>query len=277
MTSARNADDPEERAQRREDYLKERWRASAEAYASAAFELDTYRLSNAQLVAAAGLEPGVRVLDLACGGGATLAAAFAHEPALGPCWAVDWVEEMVQAARKNLEGHAIRFLVAPAQDFARHVGSSCVERVLCNSAFFQFHEPRQVLREIHSVLSPGGRLGLTLPGASNTAECMLALQRAGLVTPPNAALGPPTGDERCGAHNAEALLSGAGFTRVVGQALRMRTSARDYARWFSLPVFRRPEWQARSQADLEAALEEALRAAKLEPELTWIVLTATRP
>ncbi len=266
----------DEQARRREHFLKERWRASAAQYAAAAPELETYRLSNALLVEAANLAPGLRVLDLACGGGDTLAAAFAREPALGPCWAIDWVDEMVSAARERLRGRPVTFLVAGAQDFAVQVGAASVERVLCNSAFFQFDEPRRVLREIHGVLRPRGRVAFTLPGPSNTPACMLALQRAGLVTPPKSGLGPPVHAERCEAHNAETLLAACGFEQVQHRELLVRGGAREYARWFSLPVFRRPEWEGRSRAELESAIEDALRAEHLEPERVWVVFTAER-
>jgi SAM-dependent methyltransferase len=266
----------DERTRRREQFLKERWRASAHDYAAASFELDTYRASNAQLVQAADLAPGLRALDLACGGGATLKAAFDLQPALGPCWGVDWVDTMLVAARAALPGLPITFLEAPAQDFAQQVGPEQVERVLCNSAFFQFDQPRRVLAEVHAVLTPGGRVAFTLPGPSNTAACMRALQDARLVAPPTEGLGLPDDAERCEAHNAELLLLAARFSRVSRDEVSVRSSPRDYARWFSLPVFRRPEWHDRPQAELEAALEQALIRAGVEPERTWITFTATR-
>jgi SAM-dependent methyltransferase len=253
------------------------WAESAPAYAELALELPTYQVSNQRLVEALELQPGHRVLDLACGSGATLEAVFAAQPEIDAAWAVDWVEEMVEQARARLAGRPVRFAVAPAQDFARCLAGERVDRVLSNGAFFQFDQPGRVLAEVARVLAPGGRLGVTLPGPSNTLRFLALFHHLGLTRPlAGGPPGMPPGERprRLGADNAGALLAEAGWVLETRERVVVPTSQEDYIRWMSLPVFRRPEWMGWPQEKLETKLRQALERTDLQPEVSWVVVIA---
>lgn len=271
--------------------MRRLWSESAAAYGRLATELATYRESNRAVVAAADLAPGCTVLDLACGGGATLEAAFAAQPAISRAWAVDWVEAMVDEARRRLAGRPVTYLAAPAQDFARHLGAVRVDRVLSNGAFFQFDRPAEVLRQIERVLTPAGLLAFTLPGPSNTVEFLALFHRIGLTRPlaggpaaqasppPAAAAGEVAGGPgapplRCTPETVDRILGEAGWALASRARITVRSSQEEYVRWMSLPVFRRPEWRGWPQKELEARLRQALRSTDLQPVIEWLVIAA---
>jgi SAM-dependent methyltransferase len=236
--------------------------------------LPSYVVSNRRLVEAADLRPGCTVVDLACGGGATLEAAFARQGEIAAAWAVDWVEAMVAEARRRLAGLPVSFVVAPAESFARHLEGRRVDRVLSNGAFFQFRDPRKVLSEVASVLLPGGRLGFTLPGPSNTLEFLALFHRLGLTQPLSG--GPPGGQasERLTFQNVGSFLDKEGWRLVAQEAVAVPTSQEAYIRWLSLPVFRRPEWMDWDREELEDKLRQALAQTDLEPKVSWLLVIA---
>lgn len=263
----------------RDEIVRSKWAESALEYGDLAVELPSYVESNRALVDAVDLRPGHRVLDLACGGGATLVAAFAAQPELAEAWAVDWVEEMTAQVPRLLPGLPIRTRVAPAQDFARVLDGQTVDRVVCNGAFFQFEAPQTVLAEVAKVLGPEGKLGLTLPGPSNTIHFIEHFHRLGLTKPLQGGPGGPGSllGDRCTMRNVDVVLAGAGWRLVAKKLITVQTSQENYARWLSLPVFRRPEWMDWSREELRERLGEALQQTEEEPVLQWLVVVARPP
>lgn len=101
------------------------------------------------LVAAADLRPGERVLDVACGTG--VVAGLDPNPG------------MLAVARESVPpGATVDWHEAPAEAIPLPDGSFDV--VLCGMGLQFFSDRRAGLREIRRVLAPGGRLVASLPG-----------------------------------------------------------------------------------------------------------------
>ena len=107
-------------------------------------------------LAAIGVGPGDRVLDLACGTGDL--AALARERGARVV-ALDCAREMLRAARRRELGGLVR---ADAERLPLRDG--CASAATCGFALRNFTEPDAVLRECARVLAPEGRLALVEVG-----------------------------------------------------------------------------------------------------------------
>lgn len=106
-----------------------------------------------------GVEPGMRVLDLACGSGRSLPwLARAVGPA-GSVVGVDYTRAMLEQARTRVERAGltnVRLIEADASDLVLPPGS--FDRVLCAHALSVIPRSRQALHGAVNALKPGGRL-----------------------------------------------------------------------------------------------------------------------
>jgi 2-polyprenyl-3-methyl-5-hydroxy-6-metoxy-1,4-benzoquinol methylase len=105
-----------------------------------------------------GLQPGERVLDIACGNGLTsrrMAALGAQVVAL------DFAEEMLAYARRRTLDNAerITYLLLDATDAAAllSLGERHFDAALCNMALFDMAEIRPLMRTLAHLLRAGGR------------------------------------------------------------------------------------------------------------------------
>ena len=119
----------------------------------------------AALLDSATLQPGERVLDLACGTGlVTLAAARSVGPS-GHALGTDLSGEMVALAEQQARRQGVsnaRFTRMDAEQLALADGS--VDVVLCSLGLMYVPEPQRVLGEARRVLRPGGRLVVSVWG-----------------------------------------------------------------------------------------------------------------
>lgn len=117
----------------------------------------------ADLVEAADLRPGERVLDVACGTG--IVARLAAER-VGPGGAVEGLDPnpgMLGVARAVApDGASVAWHEAPAEQMPLDDGSFDV--VLCGMGLQFFSDRTAGLREMRRVLAPDGRLAANLPG-----------------------------------------------------------------------------------------------------------------
>lgn len=137
-------------------------RVNAEEYERFTRERPLYRALNRRLVELAEVAAGRRVLDLACGTGATTLACLAVLPTDGEVVGVDASAAMVEVAEAVVSDPRARFLVAPAAGVERVVEGP-FDRVLSNAAFGQFPAGRPVIAAVARLLAPGGLFAFNVP------------------------------------------------------------------------------------------------------------------
>ena len=112
------------------------------------------------LCEAAGLSPGARVLDVACGTGIVARTASPLVAPSGQVIGLDANEAMLTVARR----------VAPELEFQRGEAAALpfpdrsFDAVLCQMALMFFADRRAAVTEMSRVLRPGGVLALLVPG-----------------------------------------------------------------------------------------------------------------
>lgn len=139
-----------------------RGRVNAEVYDRFVRDHQIYRRINHRLAELVGLRDARRVLDLACGTGATALACLRLMDFDADLIGVDASEDMVEVARANILDRRARFLVCPAASVSR-ARVEGFDRAVCNAAFWQFPAPRAVLEALSSVLDPGARFVFNVP------------------------------------------------------------------------------------------------------------------
>lgn len=139
---------------------------NAEVYAAYLDEFPIYGELNRLTAELAELREARRVLDLACGTGATARACLPLLPRDAELIGVDAAEPMVEVARSRAVDPRCRFLVASAagveQAIERTVGGR-FDRAVCNTAIWQFPALRPVLDAVGRLLEPGGLFVFNVP------------------------------------------------------------------------------------------------------------------
>jgi ubiquinone/menaquinone biosynthesis C-methylase UbiE len=137
------------------------WERNAER-----FDAESGEVATARMLEAAALQPGERVLELACGpAGVGLQAARAVAPG-GSVLSTDFAAPMVEGARRRAASAGvenIEFRVVDAE--AMELPDESFDAALCRYGYMLMGDPGQALRETRRVLRPGGRLALAVWGA----------------------------------------------------------------------------------------------------------------
>ncbi len=120
-----------------------------------------------ELVRAAFLPLGARVLDLGCGEGATLVHLDAPDGSVG----VDLFEPKLELARRGLPG--CRFVAASAE--ALPFPDASFDHVLVRDVVHHLDDPHLALREVRRVLAPGGVIDVLEPCRYNPLIALHAL------------------------------------------------------------------------------------------------------
>ncbi len=137
-------------------------RANAEIYDSFSRERSIYPALNRYLAELAELAGAHRVLDLACGAGATALACLALLPADAELVGVDGSAAMVAVARERVQDPRARFAVAPAARVER-VAAGPFDRAVSNAAFWQFPARPPVLAALGGLVEEGGLFVFNVP------------------------------------------------------------------------------------------------------------------
>ena len=162
------------------------------------------------LLTAAGVRRGARVLDVATGpgsGAARAAALGAH--VVG----VDLSSAMIAKARARYP--AIEFREGDAE--ALPFEAESFDAVICNFGISHFGDPDAVVREFARVLRPHGRVALTwwnFPSSRLNGVFLDAAAEAQLTAPPDLPTGPPV-TRYSDPANLSALLRGAALTDIT--------------------------------------------------------------
>lgn len=246
MTVADVAPSPDEIRAR----VHDRWSSAASGWARRREHFQRFALPVSRwLLDAARLQPGHRVLELACGPGDTgLLAAELVQPG-GEVLLSDVAEPMLEVARtraQELGSQNVSFRVIDAEWIDEPAAS--FDAVLCRWGYMFAADPEAALRETRRVLRVGGRVALAAwsspeenPWASQIHGELL---EQGLVAAPRPDEPGPFRFAPPG--RVEELLDGAGFAEVEVAPL---TLSADYE---SAELF----WE--THADLSSALREAI-------------------
>jgi arsenite methyltransferase len=115
-----------------------------------------------EAIARLDLQPGERVLDLGCGTGwATRLMADVVASEQGSASGLDLSQEMIARARAaSREVENVLFALGTADEIPWR--DEYFHKVLCLENFYFFPDPVSVLRELHRVLLPGGRLAIVV-------------------------------------------------------------------------------------------------------------------
>jgi SAM-dependent methyltransferase len=155
-----SATDPEEqRAQ-----SAERWNRAAAGWGRAADQVRTFGMPvSAWMIGHAGLQPGMRVLELAAGPGDTgFLAAELIEPG-GTLVCSDLSDGMLEVARERARAQGIENV-----EFAQlslewiDLEAASVDVILCRWGIMLVPDPEAAAREARRVLRPGGRLAIAV-------------------------------------------------------------------------------------------------------------------
>ncbi len=145
-----------------------RKREIAGAYTRAApgyVENPAFHRFGRRLAELAGIQPGARVLDVACGRGAVLFPAAELAGPGGQVVGIDLSEGMVGATAAEVERRGLRHVAVRLMDAENlALPDASFDRVLGGVGIFFLPDPRRGLAEFRRVLAPGGRVALSTWG-----------------------------------------------------------------------------------------------------------------
>lgn len=120
-----------------------------------------YRRRAQRLVRLAGIEPGMHVVDLACGTGTTTAEILRRLAGRGRVTAVDGAESLLAIARARHADARVTWVRARGETLDAVVEQPA-DAVVCSAAFWQMQWP-EAMTAVGSTLRAGGVLAFNLP------------------------------------------------------------------------------------------------------------------
>jgi SAM-dependent methyltransferase len=109
------------------------------------------------LIAAAGLKPGMRILDAGCGTGDALPWLLDEVGSSGTVIGVDLATAHVQAARRQAGPHVD---VLQGDLAAPPVSAGTIDFIWCVNTINHLHDPLEAISRLATLLRPGGRIAL---------------------------------------------------------------------------------------------------------------------
>ena len=132
----------------------------------------------ATLVEQAALQPGERVLDVACGTGVVARQAAQHVGPTGKVIGLDLYGDMLAVARSSPEVPGVSIEWQEGNALALSFSDDTFDVVLCQQGLQFFSDRPAALREMHRVLLPWGRVVLSVWGPLERSPGHAALVRA---------------------------------------------------------------------------------------------------
>jgi ubiquinone/menaquinone biosynthesis C-methylase UbiE len=213
------------------------WSAVADGWREHADDADERgTAATEQLLDLAGLRPGDRVLELACGpGGAGLAAA-ARVGSSGEVVLTDVVPEMTAIAAERARARRLTNVRTAVLDLEEiDAPDESYDVVLCREGLMFATEPAQAVAEMRRVLRPGGRLALAVWGPRERNPWLglvfdALTAQLGMPFPPPGVPGPfALGD----ANLLRALLSEPPMADVIVTECSVPLHAIDFDHWWT--------------------------------------------
>jgi len=174
----------------------------------------------AALLERAAYQPGERVLDLGCGGGATTLAIAAMVGAEGAALGLDIAPRLIEQAqaRAAAAGSTARFVCADAATAA--LDEPPFDRLFSRFGSMFFEAPVAAFANLRTMLAPGARIDLAVwahPRDNAWMMEVMSVVRAHVEVPPAVPRAPgPFAFEDLA--YLEEVLTGAGFTRFEAEA-----------------------------------------------------------
>lgn len=172
----------------------------------------------------AGIAPGIRVLDIACGAGSQTLSAARIVGAHGHVIASDISETMLQHVRENVRTAGLQN-VSTLQGAADEleIPPESVDAVICRLGLMLFPDPKNALKCIYRSLKPGGKVAVVVFSSPTTnphrAKAMQILLRHAGKPPP--AQGQPGMYALGGTGIMESLYQECGFIETKRRELKI--------------------------------------------------------
>ena len=212
-----------------DEYERRTWDGKAQAFAGSFAQLCAYTVP--QLLDAAGVRAGIRVLDVGTGTGTAAVAACERGAKVT---AVDAEPSMVELAAQAAPAADVRVAILPQLPFDDGQFDALVSNFVINHV----GRPRDALAELRRVVRPGGRIALTIwsdRAAPGQALLGRAVEAAGVERPAHLPPLAPEDDFPRSPQGLTALVEAAGFQDAECGTVRWNHRA-DPDVWWSGPA-----------------------------------------
>lgn len=257
---------------------------NAEIYQGFVSDFPIYRLLSRRLANHARLEDARRVLDVACGTGATARACLRRMRHDAELVGVDQSEAMVSLARSHTTDPRSSFRVAPAAELHRKLGDEAdFDRAVSSAALWQFSRPARAVASVARILAPGALFVFNVPvhRLADREGPVHALQVALASAIAEAAGGKVSdggGDGRVAISSIRRWLDDAGFGEIEEHHHSVRSRQDELLELMRIPAMAERMAPDLAEAKREQAFERVSRRVDLgeEVEVPWIDFVARK-
>ena len=218
------------------DASRSHWAEAASGWATAAERREAGPAGAAAdwMLEAAGLRPGARVLELACGAGDVGLRAAEIVGGGGHVVLSDFAEPMVEIARERAAG--LRHVEARVLDAEQlEAGDVHFDAVLCRFGYMLMPNPAAALQRTHGVLDEGGNVALAVWGAEerNPWLSLITDSVMEVLGAPRPEPGTPGPFALADPDRLRGLLADAGFEDVRVEALASEATHESIEAWWA--------------------------------------------
>lgn len=257
---------------------------NAEIYQGFVSDFPIYRLLSRRLADHAHLQDAHRVLDVACGTGATSRACLRRMRHDAELVGVDQSEAMVTLARTHTSDPRSSFRVAPAARLHEALGDEPrFDRAVSSAALWQFSRPGRAVASLARLLAPGALFVFNVPvhRLADREGPVHALQVALARAVADAAAGKDSdagGDGRLEISSIRRWLEDAGFADVEERHHSVRSRQDELLELMRIPAMAERMAPDLAEVERERAFERVSRRVDLgeEVEVPWIDFVARK-